>query len=396
MNSNLNALVKRIACGFVCPALLVLLGGGIGFSQTTSELLLPLSKPPQSKSKATDAGGVRETAGVKFCLYQEKYVRGVTHPKGIQLTEAGPLSYVLLEPTFTLTKKHVKKCEWKETRQPAISDLDYRTLYIEFSDRGRAEMFEAFKEIKPASFVMVLDDRPFPIRISFRAGSIKETSEKLSLGYFVDHDFCQAFVDVLNPTGVPSPRERLKRLYFPTLVGTKRVMRSTSEKDGVREITETMTSVEEADGKYIVTLRRESPEGNVGDQAEQKYGVSSRGVVAHSTTNDARLANPEPLLKLPARVADMWTHKELDADQGLTKTGDFTVWGQEVVEVPGGSFKAIPVHQRHAWSRDGRQVKRWTSTTWYALGVGVVKRVSDEDGATSVSELIEFTRGDVN
>ena len=224
-----NTLLKKIALYFLCPALAVLLGSGTGLSQTTSELLLPLSKTPKSKSNATDKENAKKTTGVNFCLYQKDHVKGVTQPKGIQLSEAGPLNYVLLKPTFTLTAKHVKKCELKDTPQPALSDLDYMTLCIEFSDRGRAEMFEAFKDIKPVSFVMVVNERAFPVRISFRAPSVKETSERISLGYFVDREFGQSIVDVLNPMGVPTPQERLKQLYFPTVVGTKRVIRSRLE-----------------------------------------------------------------------------------------------------------------------------------------------------------------------
>ena len=61
--------------------------------------------------------------------------------------------------------------------------------------------------------------------------------------------------------------------------------------------------------------------------------------------------------------------------------------------MPAGRFKAIPVHQQILWKRDGERVAKWKSTTWYAIGVGVVKHVSDNDGEKRVAVLKEFTRG---
>lgn len=377
-------------------ALLVLFGSGTGFSQTTSELMLPKSKQPKWQSKATVKKNAKTPTGVDFCLYQQNHVEGVTHPKGVQLSEAGPVNYFHLKPTFTLTEKHVKKCELKETPQPAISDLDYTTLYIEFSDLGRAEMFEAFKDIKPVSFVMALNDRALPIRISFDAQSVEETSERIGLGYFIDREFGQRFVDILNPMGVPTAQERSEQLYFPTVVGTRRVIQSKSGEDSASEFTETISKVEESDGKYMVTLNRENPANKVGSGKRffnYEYEVSSKGLICLSTATDGKLATPEPLLMLPARVADMWTHEHFDAEQGMTRTGDFTVWGEEVVEVLAGKFKAIPIHRQYVWKRNGEQVAKCKSTTWYALGVGVVKHVSDIDGEKRVTELKEFTRG---
>ncbi len=277
-----------------------------------------------------------------------------------------------------------------------MSDLDYTTLDLEFSDRGRAEMFEAFKDITPASFVMVVNGRAFPIRISFRAHSVEETSDKLSLGYFADRQFGQSFVDVLNPIGVPTAQERAEQLYFPTVVGTKRVFQSTIGAEKVDDATETVSSVEEKDGKFIVTLDRNILKNETSDGPSpflHQYEVSSKGLFTLSTAADGKLAKPEPLLKLPSRVADMWTHEHFDSEQDMTRTGDFTVWGQEIVEVPAGSFKAIPVHRQLVWKRNGEQVKKWKSTTWYSIGVGVVKHVSDNDGEKRVTELKEFTRG---
>ncbi len=394
MNSTTKT--SRRVVAFLCPAIVALFGSGTVLSQTTSSLVLPLSRTPASKSTAADREHRKAPNGVSFCRYQEKHVKGVTHPKGLQLSETGPVNYYILTPAFTLTSKHVKKCELIDTPQPAISDLDYTTLHIEFSDHGRAEMFEAFKDIEPVSFVMVVNERAFPVRISFRAKSVEETRESVSLGYFVDREFGQSFVDVLNPKGVPTPYERLNQLYFPTVVGTKRVMQTMVGESKTNDITETVSRVEKQDGKYIITLNRENPRGEGGREDrffEHEYELSSKGLFSLSTANDANPATPEPLLMLPGNVAKMWTHEDFDASRGLTRIANFTCWGEQVAEVPAGKFKAIAVHKQYTWKRDGNPVRKQKVITWYALGVGVVKQVSDTDGEETVAELKEFTRG---
>ena len=79
------------------------------------------------------------------------------------------------------------------------------------------------------SVITALTEHGTNVRLNSPPGSVEETSESISLGYFVDRDFGQSFVDLLNPLGVPTAQERLKRLYFPTVVGTKRVMQTTVE-----------------------------------------------------------------------------------------------------------------------------------------------------------------------
>ncbi len=101
--------LKNVSQLLLCPAVFVLLGSGIGLSQTTSHLLLPLSKAPKSASNANNNKNAKKPTGVDLCLVQKEHVKGVTSPKGIQLSEADPLSYVVLKPSFTLTEKHVKK-----------------------------------------------------------------------------------------------------------------------------------------------------------------------------------------------------------------------------------------------------------------------------------------------
>ena len=89
----------------------------------------------------------------------------------------------------------------------------------------------------------------------------------------------------------------------------------------------------------------------------------------------------------------MWTHKTGDAKRDASKTSDFTVWGPQAIKVPAGKFNTIPVHTRYVWQRNGKQVAKASSTTWYAIGVGVVKHVSDEGGEMRVTELKEFISG---
>jgi hypothetical protein len=167
-------------------------------------------------------------------------------------------------------------------------------------------------------------------------------------------------------------------LYFPTQVGAKTVMEISvdgallGKNPGAFEVTETVSAVEVKDGTYRVTVERES-KGNF----VTVYEVSAKGVFRVASGGSA-LAEPVPLLKLPARPGDTWK----------TASGTATVGKEEEIEVPAGKFKAIPVTTERETA--GRTVK---TTTWLAPDVGVVKRVGTVNDITTVYVLKSFTPG---
>lgn len=176
----------------------------------------------------------------------------------------------------------------------------------------------------------------------------------------------------------PGPKETDGPLYFPVQVGAKRVLESSTTGGLPREPvewTETVTEVEVKDGKYLVTVVREQRERLGGGRDNGTvYEVSGKGVVR--VAKDKR--DPGVLFKTPARPGNTWTRA------GYT----FTVGKEEVIEVPAGKYKAIPV----AIERDltGLEVK-WTE--WFAPEVGMVKSVTSGFGSETTIVLKSFTPG---
>ncbi len=167
-------------------------------------------------------------------------------------------------------------------------------------------------------------------------------------------------------------------VYFPIQVGAKTVMETTvdgpfGKTPGAIETVQTVTKVEGKDGTYRVTVERESKAKNF----VTMYEVSAKGVFRVAIDGSA-LAEPVPLLKLPARPGDTWK----------TATGTATVGKEEEIEVPAGKFKAVPVTTERELA--GRTLK---TTTWLAPDVGVIKRVSTVNDINTVNVLKSFTPG---
>lgn len=102
---------------------------------------------------------------------------------------------------------------------------------------------------------------------------------------------------------------------------------------------------------------------------------------------------PEPILalQLPVKRGERWSHQFVV--NGHRVSFAFTVEGQEAVRVPAGVFEAILVSSRIVLP--GGEIHR---KTWYAEGVGVVKRFQEatSNGRTTsaTSELERFqTKG---
>lgn len=178
----------------------------------------------------------------------------------------------------------------------------------------------------------------------------------------------------------PVPKAMAPALYFPVVEGTKRVMQT---KPGGREATETVSKVTEKDGTYTVTVTVTVE--STGRTDEVRYEVSAKGVFA-LTLPGTEKGEPAALLKLPAMEGETWTTERTVRGKGTVTT--YTVGKEEEVTVPAGKYKAIPVTA--AVDLGGTSL---TTTTWYAIGVGVVMSVNESRRSRPRQELTEFSPG---
>lgn len=180
----------------------------------------------------------------------------------------------------------------------------------------------------------------------------------------------------------PVPKAKAPELYYPTVEGTKYVMRRTVGKETI-ETTHTVTKAEKKDGVHTVTVSQDVG----GQNREFKYEVSAKGVFA--LPREGEKGEPRAVFKLPAKEGETWTTERAGPGGGFPLTTTYTVGKEEEVTVPAGKFKATSVST--TFDLNGTTYK---STLWYAAGVGVVKSVSEtKNGREQVTELKEFTPG---
>jgi hypothetical protein len=156
------------------------------------------------------------------------------------------------------------------------------------------------------------------------------------------------------PTPVPNhikPKKPL--LYFPTTVGTKWVYQSRDQ-----EWTQVVTAVEEKDGVFVVTYDTLAADGTT--EAQYQRAVSEYGI-SLVAGKQVEFVPKQLCLKLPYKELETWKDEDLEVIYKSLKS--------ERVKVPAGVFDAIPVEME---TTTGHRVLGETS--WYAPGVGVVKR----------------------
>jgi hypothetical protein len=180
--------------------------------------------------------------------------------------------------------------------------------------------------------------------------------------------------------------EKPDELYFPVQLGAKRVTAMTIKADQSRGIgvSETVTKVEEKDGRYTVTVERDS--ATSGRKVVQVYLVLKDGLFLKSQAGTEK-SEPDPLLKLPYKEGAGWTSEVATPPGGArpvsVKVKD-TMGKVEEVEVPAGKYKAIRVEEVLEAGQSTRK-----RTYRYAAGVGMVKLEAEG----SITELTEFTPG---
>jgi hypothetical protein len=173
--------------------------------------------------------------------------------------------------------------------------------------------------------------------------------------------------------------------YFPLPVGATWTRRAD---DGV-EVTARVTETKTVGSAECTVLETRTGRGLGGGVVRVCYEQSAEAVHALETRGlgiTLRLEPPRPVLQFPPQAGKSWswTPKNLPLSMTVTDT-----WLQEEsVRVPAGTFTAWKLQ-----SVSKRGSATATLYTWYAMGVGIVKVVREENGVRDPegsSELIRY------
>jgi hypothetical protein len=166
-------------------------------------------------------------------------------------------------------------------------------------------------------------------------------------------------------------------LYYPTHVGDRLVY----EKRLAGEVTEyakVVTSAEPMEAGFRITLERvPAREDGLIDTVE----VTAAGVFIRPRLPAG--AGAVPVIKDPAVVGDSWSEPgDLNIKVTVGRVG-------EEVTVPAGTFQTV----RLDWTMRLKSGRTDTISTWYARGVGMVKRYMHGQKVEDVEVLKAFEPG---
>jgi hypothetical protein len=168
--------------------------------------------------------------------------------------------------------------------------------------------------------------------------------------------------------------------FFPCRLGTTWVF----EQDGV-ETTRTVAAVESRDGETRVAL-------TVRGQSEwaEHFTVTPAGVF-RTRLDRYEIDPPLCMFKPTAKVGEVWDAAEPVLTGLLAHGGRMKVGEPELVTVPAGTFRAVPVYwEVKTW--DGEPLEEpETYTYWYAADVGLVQF----QAGSVLRRLKSFTPGPV-
>ncbi len=178
----------------------------------------------------------------------------------------------------------------------------------------------------------------------------------------------------------PAPKDAKAPLYYTTRVGDKFVWECRTT-DGVTEGTVTITAVEKTADGWLVSETQPMGKGTL----TSKLLVSEKGLAVVSVGKKVYDA-PRPLLPLPAKPGHTW-EGHVEPGGPLLKSVNKIV-GEEKVEVPAGTFKAVRINAVVTFD-----TCEATTSRWYAPGVGLVKFVGSSDGLPVTRVLKSVTPG---
>lgn len=174
----------------------------------------------------------------------------------------------------------------------------------------------------------------------------------------------------------PLQKNSTPGLYLPVEVGAKRVTEVNLESQKM-VYTETVTKVEEKDGRYTVTIDWEDGVS----KSQRLYEVSKEGVFWK--TQSGKVIVDQPVLKLPYREGASWTidlAKTPEAANDSKYKVKYTIEKEEFIELKAGKYYALRVTY---------DLTDFKVTEWHAAGIG---RVKMELPAGTI-ELKSFTPG---
>lgn len=160
---------------------------------------------------------------------------------------------------------------------------------------------------------------------------------------------------------VPKGAEQ-KPIYFPTAIGAKWVYETGDD----QLETAVVSAVEKGDDGTLIVSRK----GVDGTRTVYAKVIVSVGGLQQQRDAADRVGW---VLKANVKVGDSWDSPE----------GKRTVHGPEEVKVPAGTFNALRVE----WEQYGASY-----TSWYAAGIGEVKRVRKLDGTETVTRALKAFR----
>lgn len=180
---------------------------------------------------------------------------------------------------------------------------------------------------------------------------------------------------VTSVSAAPVPKAKPVEPYFPTAVGTRWVF----ERENGNLLTEEITEVSEKDGEWRITVRTTQN----GHHHDEKYTLTEKQVVKR-TTGQFKL--DMVLLQLPAKEKDSWEF-EIPIQRALKcDAGTMTVGKTEKIEVPAGTFEAVPVVSETT-AVNGKAIPTPEKCTrWWVAGVGLVK-IEYADGYRVLKEF---------
>jgi hypothetical protein len=155
-------------------------------------------------------------------------------------------------------------------------------------------------------------------------------------------------------------------VYFPTVVGERWELSITGGDERRVTNVEEVLAVAEKGGVTTITVARLKPDGSRQDEYTVEASAEGVCVVAAGAT---RYDRPTWLVKSPTKAGTKWdvpVPKQFDPTGAL----EMRVVGEEKVETPAGTFKAVRVDTVDSTGKT-------RASEWYAPGRGRVQQVSD-------------------
>ncbi|HEY4310647.1 MAG TPA: hypothetical protein VGN12_14450 [Pirellulales bacterium] len=168
--------------------------------------------------------------------------------------------------------------------------------------------------------------------------------------------------------------------YYPLKAGSE--WRYHLVADGVTKTFESrITKIEEIDG---LPLARFDAEINGEVVATEHLRITDEGVLRYRY-NGSEVTPPVCILKFPIKDGETWQSENRVGNQDFVVRSTVS---REEVDVPYGKYEAVKVT---ATTEQGGQL--FSTTYWFAPGIGNVKQVLDLGGKKFELDLFEFTLG---